>query len=577
MKRFLHTLFLFIMVFPLYAGNDPGIDFSVSFDPVSVERGSDGLLLVQAVIPENFHITHPESGFFTVQPEPIQGIKWEEAEFPKGEPDEVGFVYHKEVTVQVPFRVQDSAIEGNQKVAVSITYQPCDELNGICYPPFDKLVKADLNIVTAGPAASGGSIADRITNALERGSWLAFLLVFFGGILTSLTPCVYPMIPITLAVIGAQATGNRMKGFILSIFYVLGIAVTFSALGIFAAKTGALFGTFAQHPVIQVIIAVIFLTMGLSMLGAFVMQMPPALAGKLRGKQRKGFLGAFLTGLVAGLIVSPCISPLLVVILTWVARSGSMLLGFGLLFSFAIGLGVLFIIIGTFSGVLKNLPRTGIWAELIEKGFGLLLIVLAIFFIKPLLPSYLLTGVWALFFMFTGTFLGAFRIIDAESQAKVKTAKAVGLIAVTLSASLVFFATAEYLDFSLSGKSGPVKKEKSMEMSVWRTSDEAAFQEARDTGMPMLIDFYADWCSACHELDEKTWPDSGVQTAMARFIPVKLDLTQNDASAKAYQKKYGIVGMPTVILLSPQGEEMARFEGFRPPDEVKAFLNSQKG
>lgn len=577
MKRIFRSLLLLMMVVPLYADSDLGIQFTASFDPASVGRGGRGILLVRGEIPENFHITHPESGIFTVQPEAIEGIHWDKPEFPKGEPDEVGFVYHDRVTIKIPFKVENSAIEGKQKIAISVTYQPCDELHGICYPPFDKSVTAELNIIATGAAVSGGGIADRITNALERGSWLAFLLVFIGGILTSLTPCVYPMIPITLAVIGAQATGNRMKGFVLSLFYVLGIAVTFSTLGLVAARTGALFGTFAQHPIVKVIIAAIFLTMGLSMLGAFVMQMPPAIASRLRGKQRKGFLGAFLTGLVAGLIVSPCISPLLVVILAWVAQSGSMLLGFGLLFSFAVGLGVLFILIGTFSGVLKNLPRTGIWAELIEKGFGLLLIVLAIFFLKPLLPSYVFMGVWALFLMFSGTFLGAFRLIDAESSSRQKTAKAIGLMAVIVSAALAFFATAEYLGFTVFEKAVPVTTERPAESSVWLSSDEQGFKEAKETGKPVLIDFYADWCPACHELDEKTWPDSRVKTALSNYIPVRLDLTRNDASVKAYQKKYSIVGMPTVILLSPKGVEIARFEGFHSPDAVESFLNSHKG
>lgn len=252
-----------------------------------------------------------------------------------------------------------------------------------------------------------------------------------------------------------------------------------------------------------------------------------------------------------------------------------MLLGFGLLFSFALGLGILFIVIGTFSGVLKNLPRTGIWAELIEKGFGLILIILAIVFLRSLLPSYALMGIWALFLMFCGTFLGAFQTINAESTIRQKTGKTIGLLAVIVSATLVFFALADYLGFKALGQSASMTTQTASRTSMWRTLDDG-FEEARETGKLVLIDFYADWCPACHELDEKTWPDAGVQAALTQYIPVKLDLTKNDAAAKDYQKKYGIVGMPTVILLSADGVELARFEGYSPPEEVQEFLKAIK-
>ena len=575
-----HVQAIFIVLFGilrLYSQDDVNIHFYAQIAPNTIARGSQGTLIVSTEIPQEFHITDPTTGLFIIKPEEKNGIRWDDPQFPEGEKDAVGLVYHNEVEVRIPLHVKRKAIEGITDVAITVTYQSCDELNGICFPPMDQTLEAEFIVVAekeviASPGAGGTGITDRLSHALHRGSWLAFLLVFVGGILTSLTPCVYPMIPITLAVIGAQASGSKMKGFILSLFYVLGIAITFSSLGIIAAKTGGLFGSITQHPVVVIFIAVIFFTMGLSMLGAFIMQMPPSLASRLRGKQRKGYFVALLTGLVAGFIVSPCISPLLVVILAWVAQSGSLPMGFGLLFTFALGLGILFLIIGTFSGVLKNLPRTGGWAELIEKGFGLLLIILAVLFLKPILPVEFYHGLWAVIFIFFGTYIGAFGTLGQGASGKQKARKATGVIAVAAGVFLIFFIVTSYMgypDFKM--VSQPVMQNIG-KSDVWMASDREAFRNAEIEDKLVLIDFYADWCAACHELDEKTWPDPEVQNLLGRIIAVKLDLTKYDGQTKAIQKKYNIIGMPTVILFSSDGHELIRFEGFQSPQSVVNLL-----
>ena len=565
--------FLFVAV-NVFAQIENPVDIELIFRPAEVKPGSkvEGILVCN--IAEGYHISDASSGLFRIEIEPVSGLVFDSPQYPAGIEDPYGTVYRGRVRIVIPGRVLDTAAAGLRSVEAGVTIQPCHEESGLCYAPETKNVSADLTVQSGATASSGGSgsIADRLTRALDSGSLAAFLIVFLGGLLTSLTPCVYPMIPITVAVIGAQASGGRMRGFVLSLFYVLGIAVTFSVLGFLAARTGALFGAVAQHPVAIILIASIFLLMGLSMLGLFAMQMPSSLTSKLQGKKRSGAIGAFLTGLLAGLIVSPCISPLLVVILTWVARSGSVVMGVGLLFSFALGLGVLFILVGTFSGILKTLPRSGGWMELIERGFGILLIVLAIVFLRPLLPTFIRFWVWAVFFTFLGAGLGGFRPFREDADRKQKIGKALGVLALFFSASLVFFGFVER--YGLGSVNRVESKEAVIEESGWISSDEEGFREASRTEKPVLMDFYADWCAACRELDEKTWPDPMVRSETDRFVLVKLDLTRNDDRTREVQKKYGIIGMPTVIIFSSGGEEKTRFEGFRTPEEMVSILRN---
>jgi thiol:disulfide interchange protein DsbD len=547
-------------------------------NPDHLSAGQSGRLVLEMQLSEGYHVSTPDKGLFVVEPEPSEGIVFGKAEYPSGVMDTFGLVYKGKIQVKTSFKILESAPTGVRKLAIKATIQQCGESQGVCYPPEEVRVEARLTVATTEETsmpASGNNqkkdIAGRVSDALKKGSFTAFLLVFLGGLLTSFTPCVYPMIPITIAVIGAQASGKKRGGFILSLFYVLGIALTFSGLGMIAAKTGALFGSVMNHPIFTVIIASIFFIMGLSMLGAFVIQMPSAFASKLRVKKRQGFVGAFLTGILAGLVVSSCISPLLVVILTWVAKKGSLLLGFGLLFSFALGLGVLFIVIGTFSGALRLLPKSGLWMELIERGFGILLVTLAIVFLKPILSPFLYTCLWAAYLVFVGTFLGAFTPLDKDGGSRQKISKAVAVLLVIVGGILLFIALNgrfQKTEAVTGGKAVAVKNER----ISWIFSESDAFQQSQIKGKPILIDFFAEWCAACRELDEKTWPDSSVRRIVSGFVPLKMDMTEKNKYSAETQKKYGILGMPTVVVWNADGRELGRFSGFKPPKEVTQFL-----
>jgi thiol:disulfide interchange protein DsbD len=216
---------------------------------------------------------------------------------------------------------------------------------------------------------------------LSASPLLAYIAVFLGGVLTSFTPCVYPMIPITIAYIGGRSGESRLKGLFLSIFYVIGMAATYSALGAFAALTGKLFGSASTNPILYLIVANIFIFLGLSMLDVFTLPIPSFLTSRQPGKKSGGYLGAFLVGLLAGTVAAPCTAPVLGVVLTYVAAEQNVLYGITLLFIFSIGLGTLLIIVGTFAGLMSSLPKTGTWSVVIKKLFGWLMIGVGEYFL----------------------------------------------------------------------------------------------------------------------------------------------------------------------------------------------------
>ncbi len=215
---------------------------------------------------------------------------------------------------------------------------------------------------------------------LSSSPLLAFIAVFLGGVLTSFTPCVYPMIPVTIAYIGGRSGDSKLKGLSLSLFYVLGMAVTYAALGAFAALTGKFFGSATTNPILYIVMANVFIFLGLSMLDVVTIPVPSFMAGKQTGN-KGGRIGAFLVGLLAGTVAAPCTAPVLGVVLTFVAAKQQVAYGVGLLFVFSIGLGTLLIIAGTFAGFMSSLPKTGNWSVIIKKFFGWLMIAAGEYFL----------------------------------------------------------------------------------------------------------------------------------------------------------------------------------------------------
>jgi thioredoxin:protein disulfide reductase len=313
------------------------------------------------------------------------------------------------------------------------------------------------------------------------------------------------------------------------------MSVTYSVLGVFAALSGSLFGAWLQKPAVLVVIALIVLALALSMFGLYEIQAPHFITDRTGSKA--GVLGALTMGLFVGFVAAPCIGPFVISLLTYVAQQGSAALGFGLFFTLAMGLGLPYLVLGTVSGSLKAMPRSGEWMIAVRKVFGFLLVALAAWFLRPLLPErvfewgvalpLIVGGIWFLFFEKAGSALGWFR--------GVKIAIGIALLAAAV-------------PFVLPEKEGAGL--------AFEPYSDAALADAAAAGMPVVIDFYADWCLPCKELEKFTFTDPGVKQALAGWVLLKADLTKTASpEVAALRTKWNIQGVPTIVFLGPDGKE----------------------
>jgi len=424
------------------------------------------------------------------------------------------------------------------------------------------LAVAAFAVVLALPqlSASGatGAASDLgLGQQLARGSVLAFAIAFAGGVLTSLTPCVYPLIPITVSIFGARRSGSRGQAMVLSGLYVLGIAVTYSALGASAALTGKAFGTAMQNPWVLGCVAAVFVAMAASMFGAFELQLPAAWQARLSRVGGAGYAGALGMGLVAGLIAAPCTGPVLAAALAFVATKGSVAYGVGIMFAYALGIGLLFFLIGAFS---LSLPRSGPWMETVKSVFGVVLLAMALAYLKDLFPA--LRGAFtpsrgavaiAAAAAAAGVLLGALTA-SFHGALRERLAKGIGVALLVLGA---FYASG-VADARARAAAA------SDEGIAWLVNQEAeGLVRARATGRPVIIDFWGDWCAACKELDRTAWSDPRVREEAKRFVSIKVDNSADKlldprlgAEVDRIFEKYRILGQPTVLFIDGRGREL---------------------
>lgn len=396
-----------------------------------------------------------------------------------------------------------------------------------------------------GLGSTGASTDLRLGALLAEGSLLAFAVAFAGGVATSLTPCVYPLIPITVSIFGARRASTRREALALSGLYVLGIASMYSALGVGAALTGKAFGSVMQNPWVMGLVALVLAAMAASMFGAFELRLPSSWQGRLNAVGGAGRAGAFGMGLVSGIIAAPCTGPVLAAALTFVAARGSVPFGFAIMFVYALGIGLLFFLIGAFS---ISLPKSGPWMETVKSVFGVALLAAAGVFLASAVPA-----VKALFSAARGASFAAAAVAAAgvllgalhgsfSGPAVARLAKAAGVL--LLAGGVVYGV----------GASGAREKER--EGLAWLHDEDQALALAKREGRPVIIDFWADWCTACKELDRIAWADPSVRAEASRFVAVKLDGTDGSETFQKMTEKYGIVGMPTVVFIDPRGREV---------------------
>ena len=554
-----------------------------------VQPGSQFQMAVVVEIAEGWHVNANPAGEGLISTEVIfpdtPHLTVGEMVYPVGEVLELGSigaapVYHDTITIGIQADLSQDAPIGPITMDLELRYQACNEEQ--CLLPEVLAFEVPIEIVGIegtvqrvneavfaniqfGTLPGAGDDEGTLARALSGGQvWLAFLLVFAGGILTSLTPCVYPLIPITVSVFGANESAGFLKSFLLSVVYVLGIVVTYSILGVAVASTGAVFGQIMANPWVVGFISLILVSLGLSMFGVFEIRLPYAVQNRLNTVGGTGFAGAFAMGTVAGVIAAPCTGPALAVVLTYIATTGSLFLGFWLMFTYALGMGLLFIGIGTFSGLLSALPRSGGWMYVLENIFGIAIITMALYFLKdvfPLLQSFLQNSLP--FFaiagglVLIGVWLGKLTERFSGISPSMKFRKACGLLLAVLGAYMFV---------------GGIQQPAGPHLD-WVYDEAEGFEIAKQEDKLVMLDFYASWCAACKELDHLTYADPAVAARLADYVNVKLDFTRTSETTKALTEKYQIPGLPVVIFTDADGVTLKRFTGFVDAEKMLGILD----
>lgn len=411
-------------------------------------------------------------------------------------------------------------------------------------------------------------VAAEFESALSSGNWaIALPLIYLVGLGTALTPCVYPMIAITVSVFGARQATSKVEGAMLSTSYVLGMCALMTPLGVFSALSGGFFGEWLNYPVVLIGFAVLFVALALAMFGLYELNLPPALQNKLAGVGGIGMKGAFALGFAMALIATPCTGPALLALLTWIGNTGNVALGAGAMFLYSLGLGTLFWIVGTFA---VSLPKSGRWMEAVKSVFGIGLCVMALYWIKDLIPglmdafehSWLVLAI-ALGVAAIGLAVGAVHLDFHEPRLDVRVRKTIGIMLATAGA---FGVLAWVVTPSLSGTGG--------EGLTWREDFAVAVAEARQEGRPYMIDFGASWCQACGELERNTFTDPRVIEEGSRFVAVHVDLSpgQDTEDKRALLRSYAQRGLPLVVLHGSDGREVHRVTQFIEADEFLGLM-----
>ena len=564
--------------------------------PVSIAAGGRATVVVKLSIEPGWHVNaNPPALDYNIPTkvtlEGAAGLSPGSVRYPAGKQVKLDFedstllVYDVAAEVSVQLGAAPDAKSGTLHGRVE--YQACNDQ--VCLAPTSVPFTVAVNVTpaargttTAPPETAATAVADsstanrssfsdapppgtsrsanvknRLESALERGGlgWLAAL--FVGGLLLNLTPCVFPMLGVTVSIFGARRKEPVPKVVTTAVLYVLGICVTYTALGVVAAMTGGLFGSALQSVWVNVVLGGLMLVLSLGMFGVYEMQPPLWLMDRLGGAQATGMAGAFLSGLGVGIIAAPCVGPFVVAVLALIAQRGDVGFGLRTMFTLSLGLGFPYLFLATFSNLLQALPRSGDWMVWVKHALGTLLAAIGLYYLcvglvpdlAPwVLPAGLaLGGLWLGFLDRTSGTKGAFRNFAT-------VAGAVALFAGVFLGTRMYQAAQRTLTF--------------------RPYEATAVQASVAAGRPVMMDFSADWCLPCHEMELNTFTDPRVVAAAKRFDRYKVDLTKYDSpEAQALRKRYAIAGVPIVVFLGAGGNEIAeaRVDGFVPPE---AFLQN---
>ena len=479
-------------------------------------------------------------------------------------------------------------ISGGQRplsLTLSIRYQGCAS-QGICYPPEVTLLPVTLPIQDAGPTVPAtpsvtqvGSGIHEIARTLDQEAlWLNLLLFFSAGIGLAFTPCVLPMMPIVATVVlgrhHAAHPLSHLRGFILALSYVLGMALTYALAGVFAGLSGTLISGLLQNPWVLGGFALVYVALAGGMLGLYDLQLPSALQGKLAQESTRIHGGslptAFILGALSALIVGPCVAAPLAGALLYIGQTGDGLLGGSLLFTMAVGMGTPLLAMGASAGTL--VIKTGPWMETIKKGFGFILLATAWWVVSPVLPDNLTMAGFGILAMTAGVLLKATDRLPDRAPLSLRLGKALGIVLMALGLAWMAGALggASRLDRPLAPFVSVSKTQATTALEMRRVTHIVDLEAAlRDAQKPAFIDVYADWCISCKEFERDTLSDPGVRQALEAFTLIRVDVTASDAEARALLQRFGLYGPPGMVFYAPGGRLLhdATLAGYIGPEQ----------
>ena len=498
-------------------------------------------------------------------------------------------VHRKDIEVNIPISLIKKEVENSSDFTLKIEFQGCSE-NGICYAPVKKSFSFSLkNFQDKKQIASEESEQDKIAGILKGGNFWLILATFFGfGLLLSLTPCIFPMIPILSSIIVSKSKDkmDAKRGFFLSLVYVLSMALAYTIAGILAALFGSNLQSAMQNPWVVVIFSLIFVALAFSMFGFYEISLPASWQSKLSKKsdeaQGQGLIGVAIMGFLSALIVGPCVAPPLAGALIYIGQTGNVLLGGSALFVMSLGMGVPLLLIGIGAG--KFMPKPGVWMTRVSYVFGVVMLAIAIWMLDKILPSNITMLLWGLLFLGSSIYMGALELMEEGAKGWDKFVKFIAVFLLIYSIFLfigAFTKAKNPLDplENLVGKERVVvnspkessfKKEALFKNLSSLKEIEKAVKEAKK---PVMIDFSAKWCTSCKELDHITFKDPRVLSVLKNFEVYRVDVTENSDEDKRMLKRFNLFGPPGIVFFK-DGKELKGLQvvGFKEPEEFLGIL-----
>lgn len=508
-------------------------------------------------------------------------------------------VYHGDVFGKLSIaRATPAAMD----VEIELKYQGCAD-GGICYPPATRVLSVSLpEATTVGALAAVAASTDsgapmiseqgRLAQVITTAHIGSVIAIFFGlGLLLAFTPCVLPMIPILSGIIAGEGDNiSPARGFSLALSYVMGMALIYTAAGVGAAAAGLQLQAMFNQPWVLILFSSLFVVLALGMFGMFELQMPSAIQTRLAGisgNQKSGTaIGAFVMGGLSALVVTACVAPALIATLTVMAQTGDMLRGGTALFAMSLGMGAPLLLVGAAQG--KLLPKAGAWMVAVKSAFGFMMLGMGIWMMARILPGEVTLAAYGVLIFMAGVFLGGLTQLTPESLGVQKLGKGVGLLAVIYGAVLLVGSLAggdsmlrPLASLNSGGGVAYVEEHRGLDFQRIKTTADldAALASAAANGQSAMLDFYADWCVSCIEMEEYTFTDGGVQNALSNTVLLQADVTANDDEDQALLERFGVFGPPTIIFFGGDGMQRNGYEvvGYMKAREFEIHVRKATG